>query len=468
MSEPQETEPPATSCEDSTIDVVREVLRVALPLMISTGTFSLVLFADRTFLLWYKDGAAMSASMAAGNLFWSTVCVPVGIASMTGAIISQYVGANEPAKVGRFLWQAVWYALLTLPFFGFVALFTRTVFQWTGQPADLIDMESTYLRLLLIGSGGIVMDAGLGGFFAGTERTRVIMWASIATGILNVVLDYGLIFGVRIGPLAIPAMGIVGAGLASLISFWFKALLFASLLLAPRFESVYQIRSGFGIDGPMLKKLFFFGLPSGLMSLTEAGGFTAIMLTIGSLGDVPLRATTMAINFNMIAFIPLVGMSIAASVLVGRHLLESGPRRALRSVLAALSIGWLYSLAWGIIYLMLPDELLSMYQWRETSEASNEAIRLASGLLSFVAIYLLADATQLIIAGALRGAGDTWFVLFSGLAASVVACTVGWFFEPTTDRLTWWWWVVTAWVFLLAASMTGRFLQGRWKTMRMV
>ena len=62
-------------------------------------------------------------------------------------------------------------------------------------------------------------------------------------------------------------------------------------------------------------------------------------LRIGSIGDVPLRATTMAINFNMVAFIPLVGVSIAASVLVGRHLLESGPQRAVKSVYAGLLIG---------------------------------------------------------------------------------------------------------------------------------
>jgi len=456
-----------TTKEDSFATAMAEVFRVALPLMISTGTFSLVLFADRTFLLWY-DGAAMSASMAAGNLFWTLICVPVGISGMTGAIISQYVGAKRPEQIGRFLWQVVWFAMATLPMFVAIGWGAKWLFTVTGQPAELVDMEARYMRLLLWGATGIVFEAGLSGFFAGTERTRVIMWASIAAGLINIVLDWVLIFGITLGPLQLAAGGIVGAGVASMISFWFKGAVFAALLLAPRFEAIYRVRSGFALDFGLLRKLFFFGLPSGLMSLTEAGGFTAIVLQIGRLGDVPLRATTMAINFNMIAFIPLVGMSIAASVLVGRHLLESGPVRAAKSVAGALAIGWVYSLIWAVIYLAFPGQLMSLYRWSAPTPGSIEAIELARGLLGFVAIYVLVDATQLIVAGALRGAGDTWFVLLAGLSASVIACAIGLAFEPDDGRLIWWWWVVTGWVFLLAIAMTSRFMQGSWKRMRMV
>ncbi len=130
-------------------------------------------------------------------------------------------------------------------------------------------------------------------------------------------------------------MGIAGAAIASAIAFWFKSVCYGWLLLRPQNEQRYLIRGGFALDAGLLRNLLFFGLPTGLMYVTEAGGFAAIVLRIGRLGDVPLRATTMAINFNIVAFIPLVGVSIAASVLVGRHLIESGPRPATRSTLAA-------------------------------------------------------------------------------------------------------------------------------------
>lgn len=448
---------------DSLIVATREVFRVALPLMVSAGTFSLVLFADRTLLLKY-DGPSMSASMAGGNLFWVLVCMPVGIASMTGAIVSQYVGAGEHDRIGRFLWQSVWLALLVSPLFLFFAVIAPWIFRVTGQPEALVPLEATYMRFLLLGAVGMVLETSLSGFFSGTERTGVIMWVSLGSGLLNLLLDLVLIFG--FGP--IPAMGITGAAIGSVIAFWFKTFCYATLLLRWRYDDVYSIRSGFGFDKRLLWKLFYFGFPSGLMYLTESGGFAVIVLRIGRLGDVPLRATTMAINFNMVAFIPLVGVSIAASVLVGRHLLQSGPARAARSVYAALMIGLVYSGSWFVAYLTVPDWMMSLYEFDGNGEASRQAIDIARGLLGFVAIYVVLDAAQLIVAGALRGAGDTWFVLLSGFSASALALAIGLSWEPEQGGLMWWWWMITVWVWMLATAMVARFIQGRWKKMRMV
>ncbi|MFK8111112.1 MAG: MATE family efflux transporter [Rubripirellula sp.] len=456
----------------SFIRAAGEVFRVALPLMISAGMFSLVLFADRTLLLWY-DGPAMSASMAGGNLFWVLTCLPVGITSMTGAIVSQYVGANERGNIGRFLWQSLWLSFFFMPLFAIYAYHAPWLFTSTGQPTELISLEVTYLRILMFGAAGMVLETALSGFFSGTERTSVIMWVSLGSGLLNLLLDFVLIFG--FGP--IPAMGIAGAAIGSVAAFWFKAVVYAALLLRPQFESIYQFRKGFSFDLPLLKQLLFFGFPTGLMYMTEAGGFAVIVLRIGNLGDIPLRATTMAINFNMVAFIPLVGVSIAASVLVGRHLLETGPKRAAQSAYAAVVIGLIYSGTWLVAYLALPDIMMSLYQVGVTDAESEAAIVIARGLLKFVAIYVVLDAAQLILAGALRGAGDTWFVLVSGLIASVIALAVGFIWEPTsvanpgeaqTLNLNWWWWMITLWIWLLASLMAARFLQGKWKQMRMV
>ncbi|WP_442510902.1 MATE family efflux transporter [Novipirellula sp. SH528] len=443
--------------------IFAELLAIALPLMVSAGTFSLVLFVDRTLLLWY-DGASMSASMAGGNFFWVSICLPIGIASMTGAIISQYVGAGEEGKIGRFLWQSVWLTLLSIPFFAWVAYAAPDLFRLTEQPSELIEAETTYLRWLLVGGVGAVLENALSGFFSGTDRTRVIMWVSLLSGLINVVLDLLLIFGA--GP--IPEMGIAGAAIASSIAFWFKAICFGLLIFYYDRDNRYQVRSSISFSGTLLTKLLFFGFPTGLMYVTESGGFTAIVLRIGRLGDVPLRATTMAINFNMVAFIPLVGVSIAASVLVGRHLVESGPGRAAKSVLAALLVGWGYSLLWCIAYLIFPGVMMQLYEFNTPTADSALAISIAKGLLKFVAFYIVMDATQLILAGALRGAGDTWFVLGTGLMSSVMAFAIGIGNEPSEGQLHWWWWMITLWVWLLSVCMAARFLQGKWKKMRMV
>ena len=431
--------------------------------MISAGTFSIVLFADRTLLLWHS-GPSMSAAMAAGNLFWVSVCLPVGVMSMTGAIIGQHIGAGEPEKVGRLLWQSVWLSCMFLPLFIFLAIAARGLLAGMGQPAELLELETTYYQLLMFSAVGIVLENALSGFFSGIEKTRVVMWVSVAASLLNFVLDVVLIYG--FGP--IPNLGIAGAALATAISFWFKVAVFGYLLLQPKYESVYHIRRGFGFHAPVLANLLFFGLPTGLMYVTESGGFATIILRIGRLGDLPLRATTMAINFNTIAFIPLVGVSVAASVLVGKHLIDSGPKHAARYARAALLIGLAYSLVWAVPYWLFPKQLIRFYAVQSSDPVSLQAIDLAAGLLFFVSIFLMLDTVQIVLGGALRGAGDTWYVLFAGFAASAASVGVGIWMEPATGGLRWWWMICVLWLVLLAIAMAGRFVQGGWKQMRMV
>ena len=445
------------------IGAVTEVFRVAIPLMISTGMFSLVLFADRTLLMFY-DGVSMSASMAGGNLFWVTVCVPIGAASMTGAVIAQHIGNNEDQKVGRLLWQSVWLALLTIPWFAFAAMMAESVFQSFGQNQELVAGETIYMRYLMLGAPGLVIESALSGFFSGTQRTLVIMWVSVAGGLLNIVADVILIFGF----LGSPELGIAGAAFASVISFWFKVACFAGLLLAPKFEQRYRIRAGLCFDARVMKHFVYFSFPSGLMFLTEAAAFSIIILKIGQLGDVPLRATTMAINFNIIAFIPLMGIAIAASVLVGRHLLESGPEVAVRTTIASLGISLAYSAIWAIAYLTVGDWMLALYSFGSPDGGSLQAISIAGKLLGFVAGYVLVDAVQLIVSAALKGAGDTWFVLGAGAIASILSISLGFAFDPGSESLHWWWWIITIWIWALAIAMSIRFLGGRWKSMRMV
>ena len=448
---------------------VRDVLRIALPLLVSSGSFSLVLFADRTMLMWYDENAmenSMAASMTAGNVFWVLVCLPVGIASMTGAITAQYVGSGQPHRIGRLLWQSLWLAILCVPLLAAAAYFAPAIFRATGQPESMVPAESIYLQLLMIGGLGMIIESALSGFFSGTERTSVIMYTSVASAVLNVALDYWLIFG----GLGLPAYGIEGAAVASSIAFWFKAVVYASLLSARRWETVYAIRGGFGWDSMLLGKLFYFGLPAGLFQVAEAGGFTWILLRIGALGEEPIRATTMAINYNMVAYIPLVGLQVAASVLVGRHLTESGPDRAAAAVRAALLVAGIYCALWGAVYLSVPHWLIAVYGDQDQPSVR----RTAEFLLMVVTGYMFLDAIQVTLAGALRGAGDTWFVLGALLVVGGVVLGAASLLEDAiidaaqVDPLYYWWGVLYAWIWMLGIVLGLRYLQGRWRTMRMV
>ena len=444
--------------------IIRQVLVVAVPLMISTASFSLVLFADRTLLLWY-DPPSLSSAMAGGNLFWVACCMPVGIASMTGAIVGQMVGDGTSHRAGCLMWQTIYASAALVPACVVLAWVGPRWFAWTGQPAQLIAGEGLYFRWLMTGAVAEVLQTGLAGYFAGINRTQPVMIVGTTSAALNLGLDLALI----------PSFGLTGAAIASVSSFWFKVAVYLWLLRGVLAKS-YEL-GDWRPNRRLLQTLLYFGLPAGLMYATESGAFTFILFQIGRLGDMPLRATAMAINFNMLAFVPLVGLSTAASVLVGRHLVESGPAVARRYVHGCLCVAWLYSAAWAILYLLFAGPLMSVYASADRPDPQTAAV--ASGLLRFVAAYILLDATQMILAGALRGAGDTWFVLAGGfgvsaavlIIATLAVQSIAWT-RPgdayQSEQLAAWWWTITTWVAALVTTMTLRYRSGGWHDKRMV
>lgn len=443
---------------------IGEVIRVAFPLMVSTGCLSLCLFTDRTLLFWY-DRASMAAAMAGGNFFWTLVCAPVGAASMSGAFVAQYIGSAQPQRVGRLMWQTVWFSLLT-GLLLLVAAFPAAawLFRVSGQDPVLVRLEAVYLQYLLCGAVYVIAEAALSGFFSGTERTMIVLWVNVAAAVLNIGLDYLLIFGW--GPF--PVLGIRGAAIATVVTFLFKVVCYVILILRPAERHRYGGDGIHGIDLALMRRFVFFGMPAGFHYLVESGGFLLIVLQVGQLGADPLAATTVAINFNLIAYVPLVGVAIAVSVLVGRYLTEQGPAAAGRVVRSALLLTSIYTFAWAAVYVLFPRSLMQLYGiGGERTEAELESlVRL---LLQFVAAYVVVDGIQVVLAGALRGAGDTWFVLLACGVTASVALSIGFYWEAAvSDKLQWWWWILTAWIWMMAAALIGRFLTGGWRSKRLV
>ncbi len=277
----QDAAPATQAVESSTDDTsllhaIRHVLQIAVPLMISTGTASIVLFADRTLLLYYGDGSHMSAAMAGGNMYWTLVCFPIGIASMTGAIVAQYIGSGRPKEVGRFLWQSAWLAALAIPFFAFIAW----IAPWCvsrNRPNGSTDPAGNHLS-----AHPIVRGCGVGARYrsqwilqrhAAHSRDHVVQSDCRACQLSARLLVY-------LWRPWTTSNGIAGAAIASVIAFWIKAIFYIVLLLSDDLHQVYATRCRAGFDAKLIGKLFYFGTPAGLQHLAEAGGFTAIILQI--------------------------------------------------------------------------------------------------------------------------------------------------------------------------------------------
>jgi MATE family multidrug resistance protein len=219
----------------------------------------------------------------------------------------------------------------------------------------------------------------------------------------------------------------------------------------------------------LMARLIYFGWPAAISSLAESVSFSIIMMMVGQLGATAMAATTLALGVNMIAFIPMFGLGMAVGVLVGQRLTGGEPLVARCSVRSGLWIAAVYSSCFAISYGLFPDQVLSVYSFGSEPARFAEMRPIVLPILRFIAVYCIFDAIQIVIVGALKGAGDTAYVLignvFSGLATLSIGKVIG---DQIGGGLYWWWGVITVWVILMAVLFAGRYVQGGWMAKRVI
>lgn len=441
----------------------REVLQLALPLVISTVSWTIMNFIDRLFLLWYSP-TAVAASMPAAMLHFMVLCFPLGIASYVNTFISQYNGAGQQEKIGLALSQATRFALVLTPLFLLTIPFAPLAFKVAGHEQEVIDLEVLYYQVLAFGAGATVLAAAQSAYFTGRGKTTVVMIVDSAAAGLNIVLDYAMIFG----KWGFPEMGIEGAAWATVIALWTKPVVYYILIELSPDRDACGIHTGRHFDLALFKRLLRFGGPSGLQMLVEIAAVTLFVILMGRLGQQAMVATTLAFNVNSVAFVPMLGLGIAVSVIVGNQLGNNQPELAARATWTALTLGIIYNTVMTLAYVFAPSVFLMGY----TSEnpAEFEPLRaLIVVLLRFVAAYCLFDTAAILFSSALKGAGDTRFILITALWTAplpVTASYVG--IEYFGGGLYWCWWVLTGWIVTMSVIYVLRFLGGRWKQMRVI
>lgn len=443
----------------------REVFAVALPLVISSLSWTIMTFVDRMLLKW-QSGDAMAASFAAGTLWFSTLCLPLGIAMYTSTFVSQYFGAHRPDRIGLATWQGVWIALLASPLLLLLIPLAPQIFELAGHSTRVTELEITYFQILCWGGPAMIVGQALSSFYSGRGKTNVVMLVDAGVAILNLGLDYVWIFGY----LGFPAMGIAGAGWATVVSIWVKALIYLALVLQPQHREKFGTLSGMRIDRGLLARQMFYGGPSGLQLVLDVTGFTVFIVLVGRLGNLEAEATSMAFSISTLAFMPVWGMALAASILVGQYLGEDRDDLAARATWTSLVFAWGYMGIVSLLYLTVPDLFLAGFFAGDRAADTQVAIHaLAVRLLRFVAAYNLLDAAFMVFSSAIKGAGDTQFVLRVSLAMASALSLMTWLaVERWQLGVYGCWALITLWVWVSGSLFLWRFLGGRWRTMRVI
>ncbi|MBN1673497.1 MAG: MATE family efflux transporter [Kiritimatiellae bacterium] len=442
----------------------RELLSVAIPLILSTSAWSIQHFVDRMFLSWYS-AEAIAAAMPAGILNFTVMSLFIGTAGYVSTFVAQYHGSGQPNRIGPVVWQGVHLALIGAAAHLCLIPAAPALFRFFGHAPAVRELEVVYFRILCTGAGPAIAAAAMSGFFSGLGRTWPVMWVSMGATALNLALDYALIFG----RWHLPRLGMAGAAIATVVSAVFSCLVYTGLLLRRRHARTYHT-TRIRIETRLFARLMRFGLPSGVQFFVDVAGFALFVLLVGRLGTEALAATNIAFNINTLAFMPMIGIGIALSVLVGQRLGEDRPDLAERTTWSGLHLTSLYMTTIALLYLLRPDLFVRPFA-RHADAAAFAVIRpLATVLLRFVAVYSLFDALNIVFASTLKGAGDTRYVM-----RAILVVSAGLLVLPAFVAIEWCgagiyaaWTIVSAYVIMLGFVFYTRFRTGKWKSMRVV
>ena len=443
-----------------------QVLHLAFPLVLSTGSWSIQHFVDRMFLSWYSSNA-LAASMPAGMLSFSLVSFFLGTAGYVNTFVAQYYGARQFDKIGAAIWQALYFVLLSGIVFISMIPCASVIFAWAGHSPKIQLLEIEYFRILSVGAVFIVYASVLSSFFTGRGKTWTVMWVNIFATAINLILDYAFIFG----HWGFPEWGMAGAAWATVISAFVSATLFSLLYFLPKkYRDTYSTVKNWRLQKFLFWRLMCYGIPSGIQFMLEMTAFTLFIFMIGRMGNIELAASTMSFQINTLAFLPMIGFGIATSTLVGQQVGEKKPKIAMRATWSAFHLTFAYMSVISLCYLFFPSLFIEPYAMNAEPLIFAKIRPMAVVLLRFIAAYSLFDAASIIFSSCLKGAGDTRFVMLYSLTLSwcvmviptwyVVKHQIGGLFLP--------WMFMLIYIFLVGCGFFLRFLQGKWLTMQVI
>lgn len=442
----------------------RELLGLALPLVVSQGFMTVQVFVDTLLLSWH-DPREMAASFPAVMWFW----LPFGLLQVTAGYVStfvaQYTGAGRPHRVGPAVWQGVHFAVITGLLFLLMVPAAPHLIALGGHTPALQALEVVYLRCLSFAALPMLVMSAINGFFSGRGQTWTVLGIEAVGTVVNIALGVVLIAG-RAG---FPEWGIAGAGWSTVAGSWTSALVALGLLLRPRYAHQFNTRSGWRPERALFVRLLKYGLPAGSQVFCDVLVFHVFVQLVGRLGEAQAGATALTVRLNMVAFLPMMGLAQAVSILVGQRLGGNRPDLAERSAYSGLRWVFGYMSLVALAYLLIPGVMVSVFEGQSDPARFAAVAELVPTLLAMAAAYSLGDAVNVTFSFALRGAGDTRFVsVVTFLLAWPIMVVPTYLLVRSGGDIEWAWGFATAYILAMAACFTLRFRSGKWKGMRVI
>ena len=347
------------------------------------------------------------AAVSLGNSY-IFVAMSLGIgfsAAITPIVAEAHSERNNEKLKTSFINGFILCLFLGIFLYGSILLLKGTLI-YLDQPQEVVRLALPYIDIVAISLIPLLLFQALKQFVDGLSKTIYPMYATVLANIINVIINYILIFGM----LGFPKLGIIGAAIGTLISrFIMFSFLFYMLMNKEIIYDYISDLKSFVYNRFMIKKILSLGFPTSLQMFFEVGLFTSAIWLSGLLGEIPQSANQIVLNISSMTFMVASGLSVSAAIRAGNQNGLKNYKELKRISLSILLLGICFASIFSLVIYLLRDYLPYIYIDINNQENYFENIRIvsiASKLFIIVAIFQLVDSAQVIVLGTLRGMQD--------------------------------------------------------------
>lgn len=394
----------------------RSLARLGLPIVIGQLGVIILGFAD-TLMIGHHSTEELGAASFVNNVFSLCIIFSTGFSYGLTPLVGGFYGNRQYAEAGRALRCSLaanlLVALQLVAVMGAVYLNVERL----GQPEELLPLIKPYYLVLLASLPFVLLFNGFKQFTDGITDTRTAMWILLGGNALNIVGNYILINGL----LGFPELGLLGAGISTLLSRVVMVVAFAAIVLRGRRFRRYRVgllRGGW--SRPLFRRLNALGWPVGLQMGMETASFSLSAIMVGWLGTIALASHQIMITISQFTFMMYYGLGAAVAIRVSNFEGQGDRTNVRRSVYAGFHLMLFLEVLLMSIVFALRNR---MGGWFTDSPEVTAAV---SALFFPFLVYQFGDGLQIVFANALRGIADVKpMMLIAFIAYFVISLPVG-------------------------------------------
>ena len=378
-------------------------LRLSFPIIIGLLGHTIVGIVDN--IMVGKLDPDNLAAVSLGNSFlFIAMSIGIGFSAAITPVVAEADSQNNLDRLRKAFSNGFFLCLLLGVFLLMSILICKPLLKLLGQPQIIVDLAIPYLDIVAFSLIPLLMFQSLKQYSDGLSMTSYSMYATIFANLINILVNYVLIFG----KFGFPQLGIIGAAIGTLISR--LMMLIALYILLKKNRIIKDIsRQFFLINKKIFIKIISLGFPTSLQMLFEVGVFTSAIWLSGLLGEVTQSANQIVLNISSFTFMVASGLGLSASIRAGNQKGFNDYPELKRISLSILFLGLIFALIFSLLIFYLRE--IIPYLFVDIGDVNNyqknlSIISKASKLFIIVALFQFFDSAQVIILGTLRGMQD--------------------------------------------------------------